>query len=157
MWRILSLWSLYLIKMFCFKNNMIKLTSAVFFLARMHIHENPCELISLITNRRKEYLLCNGNKYGVVCNMAIFILKLSVNTLKIFPVYWEKHSRAADILIFESSDRIVEKSYIDNSNFFIAVFFPTRKEISISVFLVCLRNPDPLIFFFNYMQDSCLA
>lgn len=89
-WKILSCWSLYFIKIFHFKNNMIKLTGMVVFLARMHIKENTYELIStVITNRRKEYLLCDEKKYSVICSMAIFILKLNVNTLKLFSVYWE--------------------------------------------------------------------
>jgi len=101
--------------MFPFKHGVIKLTSAVFFLARMHIKENTCELIStIITNRRKEYLLCKGNKYSVICSMAIFILKLNVNTLKIFSVRWEEYSRAAAILIFEGSECVVVKSYVGN-------------------------------------------
>lgn len=94
---------------------MIKLTGMVFFLARMHIKENTYELIStVITNRRKEYLLCDEKKYSVICSMAIFILKLNVNTWKLFSVYWEKHSRVVDVLIFEDSECMAVKSYIDN-------------------------------------------
>lgn len=76
-------------------NNVINLTGAVFVPARVLIEENTCELIStLITN-----LLGSGNKYSVICSMAMFILKLYTSGR--ISVYLEKLSKEVDILIFE--------------------------------------------------------
>lgn len=100
--------------MFCFKNNGINLTGAVF-LARKHIKESTHELIS--THNKLEERVFNLQWKYVQCHLQCgtsIDLEAEYKDLENFLFYWVKHSRAADILIFEGAGCIVVNFYRGN-------------------------------------------